>query len=85
MLCIMRIQIQECISTRSQGHEDVGVTAFKGQFCYVGFDTSYNLKSPNNEHGPSVFGKDVTIEDLPEGGAYWMVDILESLKPVRAN
>ena len=87
MQCLMLIQTQECIGTKSQGHEDVGVEAFKGQFCYVGLDTSIFLKSPNHksEYETSFIGKDIAIEDIPRGGAYWMEDILESLKPVRAS
>ena len=65
---------QECISTKSQGHGDIGLEAFKGQFCYVKFQTGYGS-----------IGDDMAIEDIPKGGAYWMEDIMRGLKEVKIN
>ena len=63
---------QECINTRSQRHEDVGLEGFKGQFCYVELETRSSRQSES-----------VPFEDIPRGGAYWMEDILLSLDRVR--
>ena len=63
---------QECINTRSQRHEDVGLEGFKGQFCYVELETRSSRQSES-----------VPFEDIPRGGAYWMEDILLSLEKAR--
>ena len=71
----MNLTIQECMGTQSQGHEDQGVEAFTSKYCTMTFSYLDSTKMSRN----------ITTENIPRGGAYWMEDIVENLDSVCVN